>query len=131
MIVGVDTDALTTPFDADMAWVARLDKPDFIGRAALERASKVPARESLVGFEMQEDTLPDDGAPVVVDGRPAGRVTSARYSPHRQRAIGMAWVPVELAADGREIAIRCGGRLAKALVRQAAFYDPEGGRLRQ
>ena len=131
VIVGVDTDALTTPFDADMAWVARLDKPDFIGRAALERASKVPARESLVGFEMQEDTLPDDGAPVVVDGRPAGRVTSASYSPHRQRAIGMAWVPVELAADGREIAIRCGGRLTKALVRQAAFYDPEGGRLRQ
>lgn len=131
VIVGVDTDALSTPFDADMSWVARLDKPDFIGRAALVRASQAPPRESLVGFEMNDDTLPDDGAPVVIDGLPVGRVTSARFSPVRKRAIGMAWVPVDHAADGSEIDIRSGGRLVKASVRQAAFYDPEGERLRQ
>ncbi|HUQ91422.1 MAG TPA: 2Fe-2S iron-sulfur cluster-binding protein [Bryobacteraceae bacterium] len=131
VIVGVDTDALTTPFDADMAWVARLDKPDFIGRDALTRASRTPVRESLVGFEMSGDALPDDGAPIVVDGRPVGRVTSARYSPFRQCAIGMAWVPADHAADGRELDVRIAGRLVKASVRQAAFYDPEGERLRQ
>lgn len=131
IIVGVDTDALTTPFDADMAWVARLDKPDFIGRTALWRAAQANVRESLVGFEMQDDTLPDDGVPVVIDGRLAGRVTSARYSPVRRRPIGMAWVPADHAVDGREIDIRCAGRLVKAFVRQAAFYDPEGARLRQ
>jgi len=131
VIVGVDTDALTTPIDAGMTWVARLDKPDFVGRAALTQASQAPPRESLVGFEMQDDTLPDDGAPVVLGGRPVGRVTSARYSPVRQRTIGMAWVPVDHAAEGSAIAIRSGGRLVQALVKQAAFHDPEGGRLRQ
>ena len=131
VIIGVDTDALSTPFDADMAWVVRLDKPDFIGRAALAQAAQASVRESLVGFEMLDDSLPDDGAPVVIGGRPVGRVTSARYSPARQRAIGMAWVPAEHAGDGHAIVIRVAGRLAKALVKQAAFYDPEGGRLRQ
>ena len=35
VIVGVDTDALSSPYEAGMAWVAKLDKPDFIGRNAL------------------------------------------------------------------------------------------------
>jgi len=126
----VDTDALTTPFQADMAWVARLDKPDFIGRAALLRAKDLPVTNRLVGFEMRGHGLPRDGSAVVIEGRPAGRVTSARYSPLRRHAIGLAWVPAEHAQDGAELDIRVDGRLAKASVHAAAFYDPEGARLR-
>ena len=72
VIVGVDTDALTSPYEADMAWTVKLDKPDFIGRSALGRAVDRQPKEKLVGFIMQEDGVPEDGS-AVVSGRPSCR----------------------------------------------------------
>ena len=130
VIVGVDTDALSNPYESDMAWVAKLDKPDFIGKVSLEGLQSAPANERLIGFVMLDDCLPDDGSVIVVAGKPAGRVTSARYSPANGRAVGLGWVAASLAEDGREIDVRAQGQLAKARVQQVAFYDPEGTRLR-
>ena len=131
VIVGVDTDALTNPFEAGMAWVVKFDKEDFIGRAALQRIEKQAPKQTLVGFVMSDDALPEDGAAILVDGQLAGRVTSARYSPINRKAIGLAWTPTSVAQEGAEIDVRVPGRLAKARVTQQAFYDPEGARLRQ
>ena len=130
VIVGVDTDALRNPYESDMPWVARLDKPDFIGKASLEGLRSAPVKEKLIGFVMLDDRLPDDGSAIVVAGKLAGTVTSARYSPTNGRAVGLGWVAANLAEDGREIDVRAQGQLAKARVQQAAFYDPEGIRLR-
>jgi sarcosine oxidase subunit alpha len=129
VIIGVDTDALTNPYEAGMGWVAKLDKADFIGRAALRRLETEPPQNSLVGFTM-EGALPEDGAAVLVDGKLAGRVTSARYSPVNGKAVGLAWVPASSAREGAEIAVRVEGRPAPARVSTRAFYDPEGARLR-
>ncbi len=130
VIVGVDTDALTNPFEADMAWVVKLDKEDFIGKAALARAaSGGGVREKLVGFVM-EGGVPEDGAPVVIGGIPVGRVTSSRYSPHRKAGIGLAFVPPELAAEGAPVRVRVRGQLRTAIVTMQPFYDAEGARLR-
>jgi sarcosine oxidase subunit alpha len=130
VIVGVDTDALTNPFEAGMAWVAKLDKADFIGRASLERMAAAQVRQSLVGFIMNEDVCPDDGAAILIGGELAGRVTSARYSPVNRKAIGLAWVPAASAREGSEISVRVNGRLVTARVTSQAFYDAEGARLR-
>jgi sarcosine oxidase subunit alpha len=131
VIVGVDTDALTNPFEAGMTWVVKFDKEDFIGKAALQRMEKQAPKQTLVGFVMTDDALPEDGAAILVDGQLAGRVTSARYSPVNRKAIGLAWTPTSVAREGAEIDVRVPGRLAKARVTQQAFYDPEGARLRQ
>jgi len=130
VIVGVDTDALTNPFEAGMDWIAKLDKDDFIGKASLERLRTQAAQQSLVGFVMMEDALPEDGAAVLIDGKLAGRVTSARYSPVNARAVGLAWAPASAAREGAEIMVRVDGRPARARVTGQAFYDPEGARLR-
>lgn len=134
VIVGVDTDALSSPLEADMPWVVKFDKEDFIGKAALSRAASQTPRERLAGFVVAGEAvpaIPEDGAAVVIDGRPAGRVTSARYSPLRQSVVGLAWAPAEKAVEGAEIQILVDGRLCTARVMQRAFYDPEGARLRQ
>jgi glycine cleavage system aminomethyltransferase T len=128
--VGVDTDALTNPFESGMAWVAKLDKADFIGRVALLRLSGQEARQNLAGFMMNDDGLPEDGAAILVNGKLVGRVTSARYSPLNRKAVGLAWIPPELTREGAEIDVRVAGRLARARVTHQAFYDPEGARLR-
>lgn len=113
VIIGVDTDALTSPFASQMGWVAKLDKPDFVGRISLLAAAAEDPRDILTGFVMQDDVVPEDGAPVVIGGKPVGRVTSARFSPAREAGIGLAWVPRGSAADGSPIFIRVQAALSK------------------
>ncbi len=86
-------------------------------------------RERLVGF-MPSGTLPAEGAQVVAGGRPAGRVTSARVSERVGVTIGLAWVDPEVAHEGAELAIRVDAADQRATVTLAAFYDPDGERLR-
>jgi sarcosine oxidase subunit alpha len=130
IIPGHDTDALTNPFEADMAWTIKLDKPDFVGRAALVRAEKEPLRQRLVGFEMRERVVPGEGAAIVERGLPVGRVTSAKRSPTLGHTIGLAWVPPPLAVAGGELQIQCDGRMISGHVVLKPFYDPDGERLR-
>ena len=66
----------------------------------------------------------------MVNGDMAGRVTSSRYSDEVGQAIGMAWVPARLAADGATITIADDGRRLEAEVTTKPFYDPDGERLR-
>jgi sarcosine oxidase subunit alpha len=130
VLVGVDTDALATPPAAGMTWAVKQDKPDFIGRAALRGPGGQEPKQRLVGFIMQEDVLPEDGTVLLRNGKLAGHVTSVRYSPVNQRAVGLGWVPAELAHEGTEIDVRVNGRVARARITEKAFYDPEGARLR-
>ncbi len=131
VIIGVDTDALSNPYEADMPWVTKLDKPDFIGKASLETLQSAPAGERLIGFTMIDtELIPEDGASIVRDGAPVGRVTSARYSFANKTGIGLGWVKADLAQEGQEIMVRVGGEPVRARVQHAAFYDPAGDRLR-
>jgi sarcosine oxidase subunit alpha len=130
IIPGHDTDALTNPFEANMGWTVKLDKPDFLGRAALKRVENQPLRQRLVGFEMRDGMDPGEGDAVVERGFPIGRVTSAKRSPTLERTIGMAWVPPAMAVAGAEIRILCNGHLATGQVVLRPFYDPDGERLK-
>ena len=68
--------------------------------------------------------MPAEGGQVVLGGRSAGRVTSARLSPQLGRAIGLAWVRPELAQEDAEIEIRVDGGVASARVRLDAVLRP-------
>ena len=133
VIVGVDTDALTNPYQMGMDWAVKLEKDDFVGKALLSRASEMKGRdqEHLVGFVLQVPGTAPDGAAVLVNGLPAGRVTSCRYSPAKLAGIGLAWVKASSAKEDETIDVRVNGGLLKAKVTMAPFYDPEGTRLRQ
>ena len=131
IIVGQDTDAVSNPLESDMDWVVRFDKEDFIGRGGLRIISERGLRNKLVGFVMRNGLTPDDGVPVVAGGAPIGRVTSARRSPTTGKGFGLAWVPVEMAEEGREISILIDGRPLPAEVTLRPFYDPDGKRLRE
>jgi sarcosine oxidase, subunit alpha len=130
ILVGQDTDSESNAIGAGMPWIVKLDKDDFVGKWSLQRFATEGPRERLVGFVMENRTVPPEGAQVVVDGRPAGRVTSARRSDATGSSVGMAWVPTELATDGALLQIRVDGRPERATVRLSPFYDPEGRRLR-
>jgi sarcosine oxidase subunit alpha len=131
ILVGQDTDAESNPLEAAMPWIVKFDKEeDFIGRWALESVQERGEENMLVGFEIANGDVPTEGAAVVADGRPVGRVTSSRFSPMLKRTIGMAWVPAALASDGSAITLADDGRRLSATVQTAPFYDPDQERLR-
>ncbi len=130
VIVGQDTDAVSTPYDVGSDWAVRLDKDDFIGRGGLVVAADRGLQQRLVGFITQDASFPEDGTPVVSGNRPVGRVTSSRLSPTMKQGIGLAWVPPELALEGETIEVMIGDRPVPARVTLQPFYDPDGHRLR-
>ena len=130
VIVGQDTDAISTPMDVGSDWAVRFDKPDFIGRGGLAVAQERGLQQRLVGFVMPGAAAPEDGTPVISGGRPVGRVTSARVSPTLGKGFGLAYVPPELAQDGATIEVTVNGGRVSASVILEPVYDPEGHRLR-
>lgn len=133
-IVGQDTDALSDPRGAAMSWLIKGDRPDFIGRDTLAALAEHGVRDVLVGFEMVGTAVPAEGAAIVRDGKPIGRVTSSKWSPTLGKAIGLGWVPADEAAEDRALTIRLGtgreGASAPAVVRTKPFYDPAGEKVR-
>jgi sarcosine oxidase subunit alpha len=130
VIVGVDTDALSNPYETGMAWVAKLDKADFIGRAALAHMKQNPLERTLVGFELEGAVAPPDGSPILIAGKPVGYATSVRFSWEKQKVIGMAWVTPAEAMPGTQITLRSDAVDYSASVVDDIFYDPAGQRLK-
>jgi sarcosine oxidase subunit alpha len=130
VIVGQDTDSESNLYSSGMSWLVKLDKDDFVGRFAAELLQDETPAERLVGFELPGGVLPPEGAQVVADGRPAGRVTSVRASELLGKTVGLVWVRPGLARDGAQFAIRVDGADVRATVKLAPFYDPDGERMR-
>lgn len=130
VIVGQDTDAVSTPMDVGSDWAVRFDKEDFIGRGGLSVAAYRGLQQRLVGFVLLHAAAPEDGTPVVSGGQPIGRVTSARISPTLGVGFGLAWVPPSFAVEGATIQVLLGERPVDAKVTLDPVYDPDGLRLR-
>jgi sarcosine oxidase subunit alpha len=130
VIVGQDTDSESNLYSSGMSWLPKLDKDDFVGKYALEHFARREEKERLVGFTMEDDYLPAEGAQVVIEGRPAGRVTSARRSEAVGAVIGLAWVAADRAESGTRVEIRIDRLLRGARVMHGAFFDAAGERMR-
>jgi sarcosine oxidase subunit alpha len=130
IIVGQDTDSESNALKANMPWIVKWEKDDFVGKWALEMAREKPFDEKLVGFEMANGNIPVEGGQIVRDGTSVGRVTSVRWSEELKRIVGMAWVEPDLAEEGAPLEIKVNGGTERAEVRLRPFFDPEGEHLR-
>jgi sarcosine oxidase subunit alpha len=130
VIVGQDTDSESNLYSSGMSWLPKLEKDDFVGKFALEHFAEREGKERLVGFRMEDDVLPAEGAQVVIEGLPSGRVTSARRSEAVGEVIGLAWVPAERAEAGTRVEIQVDRLRRGARITHGAFFDPAGERMR-
>ena len=121
-LYGHEIDETTTLLEANLGWICKFNKGDFVGRDALVQQKEAGIKHRLVGFEMTERGIARDGQEVVIDGARVGRVTSGSPAPFLKKNIGMAYVPVEFAGEGQEIRIDVRGRLVAARIVKTPFY---------
>ena len=112
----------TTLLEANLGWITKLGKGDFVGREALARQKEEGVKRKLVGFEVTERGIARDEQDVLVNGEPVGRVTSGSPAPFLKKNIGMAYVPAGLANEGQELHIDVRGRAVAARVVPTPFY---------
>jgi aminomethyltransferase len=121
-LYGHEITASLNPFEADLGWIVKLDKGDFVGRAALEKSARGGLTRKLVGFEMKDRGIARDNYEVWLDGWPAGWVTSGGPSPSLGANIGLCYLPVEKAIPGVPIQILIRNSPAAATTVPTPFY---------
>jgi aminomethyltransferase len=127
-LYGHEIHAAITPFEAGLAWIVKLDKGEFIGRAALIRQKEQGVTRKLTGFEMAGRGIGRDDYEVFVaaepgkDGTPAGWVSSGGPSPTLKKNIGMCYLPADRAKTGQRIQIVIRNQPVDAVTIPMPFY---------
>ena len=132
IIVGQDTDALATPYEANAAWAIGKKKPFFVGQRSLAILKKQGLSRSLVGVELRDPDarrLPEE-CNLIIDGAEiAGRITSIAKRSTLGKPLGLGYVRPDLATEGTRLRVRLdSGDLVEARVTSVPFYDPENRR---
>lgn len=121
-LYGHEIDDTTTPWEAGLGWICKLDKEEFLGREVLVRQKELGVQRTLVGFEMQDRLIARDGCLISIAGEQAGRVTSGSPAPFLKKNIGMAYVPPAFRAPGTEITVEIRAHHAPARIVPMPFY---------
>jgi 4-methylaminobutanoate oxidase (formaldehyde-forming) len=123
-----DLTAETTPLEAGLGFAVKLDKGDFIGREALERAEPEQKLVCVVLSDPRAVALGSE--PVRHEDEIVGRVTSGGYGYAVEASIAYAYVPVAHGEPGTAVAIDIFGEWVEGEVRADPLYDPKGERIR-
>ena len=126
---GADITPDDTPFEAGLGFAVRTAKENFLGREAL-LARPEPERllRCLVLSAPRRVALGSE--PVLVDGRPVGRVTSGGYGYTVERSIAYAYLPAETSEIGRAVEVEIFGERIAGEIAAEPLYDPQGDRIR-
>jgi aminomethyltransferase len=114
--------ASITPWEANLGWIVKMDKGDFVGRRALALQKDRGVTRQLAGFEMTGRGIGRDGYEVCIAGVGAGWVTSGGPSPTLNKNIGMCYLPREQAETERRIQVMVRGQAVDAVTVPTPFY---------
>jgi aminomethyltransferase len=114
-----------SPLEANLGWICKLNKGDFVGRESMAKLKEEGLKKKLVGFEMIDKGIARDEMEVYVGDEKVGVVTSGSPAPYLKKNIGLAFVPTEFAKTGQEITIDVRGKKLAARVVPTPFYKRE------
>ena len=110
-------------WEAGLDRFCKMEKPEFVGKAALEQAKAAGIKRALAGLEMTERGIARDGYKVLDDrGREIGYVTSGSPAPFLKKNIALAYLPIEFTAIGTALKVEIRGQGAAAVVVPTPFY---------
>lgn len=122
LLYGNDMDETTTVLEADLGWICKLDKGDFVGRDELLKQRSAGLQRILAGFEVVERGIARDHYPVELAGNIIGFVTSGSPAPFLKKNIGLAYLPVERSSVGTEFNVIIREKPVKSKVVPTPFY---------
>jgi aminomethyltransferase len=122
-LYGNDIDENTSPVEARLSWVVRLEKPDFVGKRAIQELKEKGPSRVRVGFKMKEKGIPRQHQDVFADADSAGKVSSGTFSPTLGVGIGMGYIPPSLAGIGKTISVGIRDRRVQAEIVKPPFYQ--------
>lgn len=121
-LYGNDIDDTTSPIEAGLGWITKFTK-EFTNSKALLKQKEQGVSQKLVGFEMIDRGIPRKDYEIAAsNGEIVGRVTSGTMSPSLKKAIGMGYVPADLAQTDNEISIVVRGKHLTAKIVKPPFY---------
>lgn len=121
-LYGNDIDDTTSPLEAGLGWITKLDKEAFISKDKIAKVKEEGITRKLVGFEMLEKAIPRHDYPVVdAEGKVIGKVTSGTMSPMKKVGIGLAYIDKPHFKLGSEIYIQIRNKNIPAKVVKTPF----------
>jgi len=123
-LYGHELSEQTNPFAAGVGWVVKLDKGDFVGKAAIIQGKQKGLPQQLVGLKLLDKGVPRQGYSVFSeDGKTQlGAITSGTLAPSLNQAIGIAYVAKNQAAIGTRLTVDIRGKKLAAEVIPTPFY---------
>jgi len=122
-LYGNDIDDTVTPLEANLGWLTKINKGDFVGRDVLVKQKADGLKKRLVFFTVDDGrSIARHGYPVFFDGQPSGTVCSGTMSPSLNIPIGTAYVPMAGAKEGSKLEFEVRGKRATATVVKPPFY---------
>jgi len=121
-LYGNDIDDTVTPLEANLAWLVKLKKGEFVGSPVLNEQKANGVKKKLVGFTMADKNIARHGYPVFVGSEASGVVCSGTMSPTLGIPIGTCYVPTESSKEGSTFDIEIRGKRAQATVVKPPFY---------
>ncbi len=126
-LYGNDIDETTNPIEAGLGWVVKLDKPDFLGKAALVKVKAEGPSRKIVGFEMTGRGIARHGYPLHDKaGAKVGICTSGSPGPTVGKSIGLGYLPAAMTSIGQEFLVDCRGKMVEAVIVKTPFYKRAG-----
>lgn len=125
MLYGNDIDETTSVLEADLGWLIKFKKGDFLGRDALIKQKEDGINRKIVGYELMEKGVARPHYPVFIEGEKVSEVKSGTYSPFLRKSIGLTYLPIGYTEIGIEFEIEIRGKRVKAEIVPTPFYKRE------
>jgi aminomethyltransferase len=122
-LYGNDIDENTSPVEARLSWVVRLEKLDFVGKSAIMHLKEKGPARVRVGFKMMEKGIPRQGQDILENSEVVGKVSSGTFSPTLSLGIGMGYVPPSLATIGEKFGVGIRDKRVQAEIVKLPFYQ--------
>ena len=121
-LYGHELNEATDPLTAGLDFGVRFNKPEYIGKAALEAIKADGLKMARVGLVLEGRRIAREEFPIEIAGSLAGKVTSGTFSPTLQKVIAMGYVPVSASAVGTRVNVNLRGTFVAAEIVALPFY---------
>lgn len=122
-LYGHELDENTTPIEADLSWIVKFKKGDFISKDILKKQKKEGTEKLLIGLEISDKSIPRKDYKIFCDGEEIGIVTSGTKSPFTKKSIAMGYVPPIYNNDESKLFIQIRNKMISANIVKKSFFN--------